>query len=554
MYEDNTEPIPAIRDARDASRSSAAPASGRSPRERPATGRRRASHRKADAPGGDKPDRAWLRNSGRGVMALAAVGVLGITGVTWWGETAAESGFTRTNIIPEEDRSLAGDINLLIIGLDTRKDLNGNDLPKDILDQLHAGDGSEGGYNANSLILMHIPKDMKKIVAFSIPRDDYVAVTGIPGYDHAKIKETYGLKKYYTEEKLKAQGMTDKVELERQGREAGRDSVRAAVKTLTGVPINKFAEVSLVGFYDLAKALGGVDVCLKNAVDDSYYSGAVFPAGPQHLDAANALSFVRQRHGLPNGDLDRTHRQQAFLTSVAKSLKDSGTILNVTRMKELMEAAHRDVVVSDDWDLLKFLTTLGRADSPSIEFRTLPVLRYDNINGQDVNIIDPKAIKKEVQAAFGITPSTTPTTPTTVPTSTLDVVNATGTPGMAAQVSKSFGAKGFATGQVSNGTYADGSSTIVYYGTGAETDAKQLSDMLGGVPVASSPNVELGRVKLVLGTDFQLPDSLDPSAAASTAATPTTTVSKTPTTSTSDVPDSGKPVVTDLGGSIPCVN
>ncbi|WP_408639444.1 LCP family protein [Nocardia yamanashiensis] len=487
-------------------------------------------------------------------MALVAVGVLGITGVTWWGETAAESGFTRTNIIPEEDRSLAGDINLLIIGLDTRKDLNGNDLPKDILDQLHAGDGSEGGYNANSLILMHIPKDMKKIVAFSIPRDDYVAVTGIPGYDHAKIKETYGLKKYYTEEKLKAQGMTDKVELERQGREAGRDSVRAAVKTLTGVPINKFAEVSLVGFYDLAKALGGVDVCLKNAVDDSYYSGAVFPAGPQHLDAANALSFVRQRHGLPNGDLDRTHRQQAFLTSVAKSLKDSGTILNVTRMKELMEAAHRDVVVSDDWDLLKFLTTLGRADSPSIEFRTLPVLRYDNINGQDVNIIDPKAIKKEVQAAFGITPSATPTTPTTVPTSTLDVVNATGTPGMAAQVSKSFGAKGFATGQVSNGTYADGSSTIVYYGTGAETDAKQLSDMLGGVPVASSPNVELGRVKLVLGTDFQLPDSLDPSAAASTAATPTTTVSKTPTTSTSDVPDSGKPVVTDLGGSIPCVN
>ncbi|WP_157535487.1 LCP family protein [Nocardia inohanensis] len=556
MYDDKTEPIPAIRDTGGKSRRSAAPTSGRSRRERPANGRRRAGHRKAGTPGSGKPGNLWLRNTGRGVMAVIAVCVLGITGVVWWGETSAESGFVRTNVIPDEDRSLAGDINLLIIGLDTRKDLNGNDLPKDILDQLHAGDGSEGGYNANSLILMHIPKDMKKIVAFSIPRDDYVAVTGIPGYDHAKIKETYGLKKYYTEEKLKAKGVTDKVELERQGREAGRDSVRSAVKTLTGVPINQFAEVSLVGFYDLAKVLGGVDVCLNSAVDDSYFSGAVFPAGRQHLDASNALAFVRQRHGLPNGDLDRTHRQQAFLTSIAKSLKDSGTVTNITRIKELMDAAHRDVVVSDDWDLKSFVTSLGRADSPSIEFRTLPVLRYDNINGQDVNIIDPAAIKKEVQAAFGIKPTATPTTPTTVPTSTLDVVNATGTPGMAAQISKTFGAKGFATGQVSNGTYADGTATAVYYGTGAETDAKQLSDMLGGVPIAASADVELGRVKLVLGTDFVLPDALDPNVAASTAATPTTTTAaKTPATSTSsDVPDSGKPVVTDLGGDIPCVN
>ncbi len=219
---------------------------------------------------------------------MAAVTVVTVSGIAWYGENSLEDGFVRsTGGIAEEDRSLDGDINILLIGLDTRKDLNGNDLPKDILDQLHAGDGTEGGYNANSLILVHIPKDMKKIVAFSIPRDDYVPVTGIPGYTNIKIKEAYGLAKYYAEQKLEAQGVTDKVQLEREGREAGRASIVRTVKALAGVPINRFAEVSLVGFYHLAEALGGVDVCLNNAVDDSYYSGAVFPAGRQHLDAAS---------------------------------------------------------------------------------------------------------------------------------------------------------------------------------------------------------------------------------------------------------------------------
>ncbi|WP_442943064.1 LCP family protein [Nocardia sp. NBC_01503] len=495
-----------------------------------------------------------MRYAGRGLMSLFAVGVIGVTGVAWYGETSLDNGFTKTGVISEEDRaSLGGDVNILLIGLDTRKDLNGNDLPKDILDQLHAGDGSEGGYNANSLILVHIPKDLKTIVAFSIPRDDYVPASGIPGYDHIKIKEAYGLKKFYAEEKLKAQGMTDKNELERQGREAGRASIVQAVKSLTGVPINRFAEVSLVGFYHLADALGGVDVCLNHAVDDSYFSGAVFPAGPQHLDAANALSFVRQRHGLENGDLDRTHRQQAFLTSVSKQLKDSGTITNIGKMKALMDVAHRDVVLSDGWSLTDFITTLGRADSPSVEFRTLPVLRYDTVDGQDVNIIDPAAIKKEVRAAFGVEQPTVAAAPRTTPTSTVDVVNATGTPGMAAKVSKSLGDKGFTPGDIGNATYSDGTSTVLYYGAGADTDAQSLADMLGGsVTPAASTTLGSGQIRLVLGTDFEIPETLDPTATSST--TTTTTTSKSAATSTSNIPDNGKPVTTTIGGSIPCVN
>ncbi|NNH68786.1 LCP family protein [Nocardia uniformis] len=363
----------------------------------------------------------------RGLMrllaAMASTVVLGATAFGFYASAGLESGFFRSDAISDEDaRALDGDLNILLIGLDTRKDFDGKDLAPEILSALHAGDSDVGGYNANSLILVHIPKDLSKIVAFSIPRDNYVAVSGIPGYKNVKIKEAYGLKKAAVEQDLRSRGVTDEVELEHRSREAGRASIVQTVRTLTGVPINRFAEISLAGFYDLANAVGGVDVCLNNAVDDSTYSGAKFPAGRQHLDGAQALAFVRQRHGLPNGDLDRTRRQQAFLMSVAKSLEDSGTFTDLRRLGNLVDVAHKDTVLSTGWNLLDFASVLGRAGAIPVEFRTLPILRYDNVNGQDVNIVDPDAIKREVRTAFGMPPPdhqpSTATTPSTAYPST----------------------------------------------------------------------------------------------------------------------------------------
>ncbi|MGW4718412.1 LCP family protein [Nocardia sp. NPDC004260] len=496
------------------------------------------------------------RTALRLVVAATSVVVVSGTGFAYYTERAVDDGFARSGAISSEDAAaLDGDMNILLIGLDTRKDRNGNDLPKDIMDRLHAGDGSEGGYNANSLILVHIPKDLKRITAFSIPRDDYVAVTGIPGYDHAKIKEAYGLKKVAVEQKLANQGVKDKVELERQGREAGRESIVQTVKALTGVPINRFAEVSLVGFYDLAAILGGVDVCLNHAVDDEYYSGAVFPAGPQHLDAANALSFVRQRHELDNGDLDRTHRQQAFLTSVAKQLAESGTLTNIGKLQQLINAAQNDVVLSQGWNMLDFAQTMGKAGSIPIEFQTLPVQGYQTIDGQDVNVIDPAAIKKTVRTAFGVQ-AATPAALTTTPTSTVDVVNAGGAAGMAAKVSTALADKGFGKGDIGNATSTDGSGSVVYYGTGADTDATQAANLLGGLPTAVSKNIDPGHIKIVIGSDFTMPDEL--SAGTSTSSTPPTgTASSTGATTSTPAdaaPDSGKPVTTSIGSNIPCVD
>lgn len=339
----------------------------------------------------------------RVLLALAAAAAVVLTGVGFLVTHGVLSGLTISSALSANDpKSTGGAMNILLIGLDSRRDQDGNPLPAEVLDKLHAGDSDSGGYNANTLILVRVSAD-GRVVAFSIPRDDYVAVSGIPGYSHIKIKEAYGLAKAATEQRLVAQGVTDQRQLETQGREAGRAAIIRAVRDLTGVPIDYFAEINLVGFYDLTQSLGGVDVCLNHAVYDEY-SGADFPAGHQELNAEQALAFVRQRHGLENGDLDRTHRQQAFLVSVMRRLEDSGSLTDVGEFTRVMDVARRNLVLSKGWGESQFqkLASLAGGD---VEFRTLPVVDYQTINGQDVNIVDPAAIKAEVAAAFDPPPN-----------------------------------------------------------------------------------------------------------------------------------------------------
>lgn len=468
------------------------------------------------------------------------------TGAGWWMAHGVLGGITISEALGSDDpHSSGGAMNILLIGLDSRKDQDGNDLPNAVLKHLHAGESEDGGYNTNTLILVHVGAD-NKVAAVSIPRDDYVAFSGVPGYNHIKIKEAYGLTKDYVEQKLIDRGVSDQKQLETKGREAGRSATLRAVRNLTGVPIDYFAEVNLAGFYDLTQSLGGVEVCLKHAVDDPY-SGADFPAGRQTLDAEQALAFVRQRHGLENGDLDRTHRQQAFLSSVMHQLQDSGTFTDLSKLKSLVAVARKDVVLSAGWDEDQF-RRMGALAGGDIEYRTLPVVRYDNINGQDVNIVDPAAIKAEVAAAFGTNGSTTATTSTPNPSTVVDVVNAGSTSGLAATVSRSLTKHGYTAGSVRDREYGESTSTTVDYGTGAKTEAQSIAALLG-IGVAEQPDRTLSpdRVQVIVGDDYSLPSQDE----TSTASTVSSAYRNSHTSSTEPTPDQGAPID---GGGVPCVN
>ncbi|BBZ50836.1 hypothetical protein MHEI_25530 [Mycobacterium heidelbergense] len=489
-------------------------------------------------------------------MALVSLAAVLMTGGGYYVAHGALGGITVSQALsPEDPRSSGDNMNILLIGLDSRKDQDGNDLPWSILKHLHAGDSDDGGYNTNTLILVHVGAD-EKVVAFSIPRDDWVPFNGVPGYNHIKIKEAYGLTKQYVAQKLANQGASSQKELETKGREAGRAATLRAVRSLTGVPIDYFAEINLAGFYDLAQTLGGVEVCLNHPVYDSY-SGADFPAGRQRLDASQALSFVRQRHELDNGDLDRTHRQQAFISSVMQELQASGTFTNLDKLKSLMAVARKDVVLSSGWDE-DLIQRLGALAGGNVEFRTLPVVRYDNIDGQDVNIIDPAAIKAEVAAAIGAPPPTT--TPATTaakpsPSTVVDVVNAGSMSGLATEVSRALKKRGYTAGQVRDRDSGEPTATTVQYGVGAETDAHNVASLLGlDAPSQPDPSISPGHIRVTVDTNFSMPA---PDETTMDETTTTTTSSKSNThyyngtTTTYPTPDQGKPID---GGGVPCVN
>ncbi len=477
----------------------------------------------------------------RGAIAAVSVAVLVATALGWSSVHGMLGGITVSRALgPDAPRSDGGEMNILLIGLDSRKDQNGNDLPQDVLDQLHAGDSETGGYNTNTLILVHIGAD-DKVVAFSIPRDDYIPFTGVPGYPHIKIKEAYGLSKAYTEQRLADEGVTDRQVLETDGREAGRKATLKAVRNLTGVPIDYFAEVNLAGFYDLADNLGGVEVCLNHAVFDDF-SGADFPAGVQTLNAAQTLAFVRQRHGLDNGDLDRTHRQQAFLISVMHQLQQSGSFSDIRRLKGLMEVARKDVVLSSGWGEKQFKRMAALAGG-DVEFRTLPVVRYENVNGQDVNIIDPEAIHAEVATAFGtVAPTTAVTSAAPSPDTVVDVINAGSTTGMAAAISRRLSRHGFTAGEVRDPLVGEPSGTAVDYGPGTRDDAHRIATLLD-IELADRPDNTLApnHVRVILGDGYgsasASADELSFLTSTATSATPT--------------PEVGKPID---GGGVPCVS
>jgi LCP family protein required for cell wall assembly len=480
--------------------------------------------------------------------SVGALVLIAVTGVGWWSMKHTLGGITISQALgPDAPKSGDGAINLLLIGLDSRKDQDGNDLPQDILDKLHAGDSDSGGYNTNTLILAHISTD-NRVVAFSIPRDDYISVNDISGYTHIKIKEAYGLKKAEAEQKMLDKGVSDQAKLERQGREAGRTATLSAVRDLTGVPIDYFAEINLAGFYDIASSVGGIDVCLNQAVYDDY-SGADFPAGRQTLDGAQALAFVRQRHGLDNGDLDRTHRQQAFLVAVMRKLQDSGTFTNLSKMSSLMDIVRKDIVLSTGWTDSLF-RRVGAITGTGVQYQTLPVLRYDTVDDQDVNIVDPAAIRKEVAAAFN---GATPTTSTTeaAPSSTVEVINAGSTAGLANTVSLELTKQGYTKGEVRNPLTGEPRETGIDYGSDASTDAQNLATLLGiDTPPRLDSSQEPGHIRVTLGPDYTLPSSFgtsDPTTATATGVSANSAGSD----STDPTPDQGMPLV---GGDVPCVN
>jgi LCP family protein required for cell wall assembly len=453
-----------------------------------------------------------------------------------------------------------GPQNILLMGIESRRYWDGTILPPSILAKLHAGGAQAvaagvGGNATNTLILIHLFANGKQAVGFSIPRDDWVDFADTIGPQQTgKIDQAYGVSMYYKEGELRQKfPHMSQNELAFLGNEAGRAAAVHTVEQLTGVHIDHFAEVNLGGFYELAKVFGGVEVCLKHAISDRY-SGAHFRKGYQHLDPEQSLAFVRQRHGLPNGDLDRTHRQQAFIDSIIYQLRHEGILSDLSKVSNLIAVAKRYVITDSGWNLLDFAAQMRSLTGGHMVFHTLPIQGYGTWGTnpvQDVNIVNPVQIKAIVHAAFYPPRGASARSrhglhhPST-PKATVTVLNGTQTPKLAARVTAALARAGYPTGKPGN-TSSPRSATAVRYGPGAAASARAIARLFR-VTATADQAIKPGHVELLLGPGATVPVVPGANPSSSPSSSPSTPGVVIPTTG----PQGGAVRPGKYG--IPCVN
>lgn len=480
------------------------------------------------------------------VAVLAASIVVIGTGVAWGKIRSFESGINHVSSVALGEGGEDGAIDILLVGMDSRTDAHGNPLSSEELATLRAGD--DVATNTDTIILVRIPNNGKSATAISIPRDSYVTA---PGFGKTKINGVFGAVKLEKMKELVEEQGVDPAVAEPEANEAGREALIKTVAHLTGVTVDHYAEIGLLGFALITDALGGVDVCLNNAVYEPL-SGADFPAGWQKLDGPRALSFVRQRHDLPRGDLDRVTRQQSVMASLAHQVISSKTLTSPATLNRLEDAVQRSVVLSDGWDIMDFVEQLQKLAAGSVAFATIPVLQEDGWSDdgmQSVVRVDETQVKDWVGSLLkeqdeGKTEQISYSPDKT----TADVVNATDIGGLAAAVSDVLSSQGFKPGQVGNheGPPITGSQVRA-----AKTDdmgAAAVAKALGNLPVVEDGSLGAGEVSVVLAGDYTGPGS------GLGTEDPTLDTTADPVANDAELPPPPAPVLTAGSDDPACVN
>jgi LCP family protein required for cell wall assembly len=434
----------------------------------------------------------------RALCALFSVVLLGVSGWGWYLGRVAQAAVNRTDAIPGGGGKPGGPMNLLLVGSDSRAQLTAEQRAL-----LHTGGSS--GMNTDTMILVHIPADGSRASFVSFPRDSWVE---IPGHGWNKLNAAYAYG--YISAPAGA------APAEKQA--AGAQSLVKTLDLLTGLRIDHYAQVDLLGFYNLSTVVGGVQVNLCAPVDD-HYSGARFPAGVQTISGVDALKFVRQRHGLPRGDFDRIVRQQTFIGGVLRKMLAQNTLLDLGKQRRLVQAAATSLTVDKSLDMLSLAKQMQQVTAGNIKFQTVPNLgtgrspdgRLSIVQLADAGTVhdffahlsaDPKPTTSS--AGKGQAGAGAPAAPRTVAPSAVHVavLNGSGVAGLAGTTQASLESAGYQVDSVGNADASDYAQTEIRYAPGDEAQAATLAGAIPGATKKESAGGTAGVVQLILGKDF----------------------------------------------------
>lgn len=308
------------------------------------------------------------RSIGKAVTLVAAVLVVtfvvlgGITWVRLWGNLGDQPGLGDGDLPPLAQ--LEGGANVLIIGSDSREGQGA---------EYGEGDDDASGVLNDVNILVHVSEDQTHATAVSIPRDTIVDTPACTNDKGEHIDEQFG------------------VAFNSVLHEGGMTCVVAAAESLSGLDIQYAAMVQFKGVIEMSNAVGGVEVCVTNEISDDYV-GLYLSPGNHTLQGADALKFLRSRHGVGDGsDLARISNQQVFLSALIRTVKSSDTLTNPVKLYGLASAVSNNMTLSSSLNpdtIVAFASALGKIPTENIVFAQLPVA--DAWGGQ-VEPLEPDA-------------------------------------------------------------------------------------------------------------------------------------------------------------------
>ncbi|MGU3410827.1 LCP family protein [Microbacterium sp. M1A1_1b] len=227
--------------------------------------------------------------------------------------------------------AIKGGANILLIGSDTR------------VGQFDSDEDVEGARN-DVTILVHVSQDHQQLTAVSFPRDLMVP---IPACTNPQTGTTYPA--------------ASSAQFNTALGNGGVSCVVDTVENLTGLSVPYAGLITFDGVIEMSNALGGVDVCVAKAIDDSY-TGLHLTAGSHTLAGSDALAFLRTRHGVGDGsDLARISSQQVFLSALLRKVTSGDTLSNPVTLYKLAGAALNNMTLSDGLAQTRTLVGLAGA-------------------------------------------------------------------------------------------------------------------------------------------------------------------------------------------------
>jgi LCP family protein required for cell wall assembly len=474
---------------------------------------------------------------GRVAAALLAVLAVAMTGSAWQWQSMKNRSLNQVSALDLNSRDILdpnaqfGDENFLIVGVDSRIGQNAD---------MGAGTTDDAaGARSDTIMLVNIPANRKRVVAVSFPRDLAITpiecepwdpTTGAYGPITDEESPSYGLDEVYTETKLNSAYAV-----------GGPKCLVKVIQKMSGLSVNRFMAVDFAGFATMVDALGGVEVCSTTPLED-YELGTVLPnAGRQVVDGHTALQYVRARQVTTetNGDYGRIKRQQLFLSSLLRSLISKDTFFSLSKLNNVVNMFINDSYVDNiqTKDLVDLGQSVQGVNAGRITFVTVPTVGYADEYGNETPrtedmrglfdaIINDDPLPEEKNAdntPVPGTPESSTSAPAPVDASgelvdavttdpgavTVRVSNSTGEDGLASTAASELQQHGFKV--VEPDDYPGPlDSTTVFFSAGNEEAAATVASAF------TKPTIErvtgLGdEVRVVLGSDFYSVGSPSPS-------------------------------------------